>query len=232
MNAMPQLDPLTQPLNLSPESGDAQHIIIAGPCSAETEEQVMDTARQLADAGISYFRAGIWKPRTLPDSFEGVGQDALSWLKRVQKETGLRTAVEVANGPDALVVGARNGYFTESEAADVASEIAASGADMLFLGISSPKKETFLGRFADHLGVPVMHGVGGSFDVMAGVTQRAPEAWQRWGVEWAYRLKQEPRRLWRRYLTTNTKFVALTMKEVLHPTRLARTAKGVGGAAA
>ena len=130
MNAMPQLDPLTQPLNLSPESGDAQHIIIAGPCSAETEEQVMDTARQLADAGISYFRAGIWKPRTSPDSFEGVGQDALSWLKRVQKETGLRTAVEVANarhveavleaGVDLVWIGARTTVnpFTVQEIAD------------------------------------------------------------------------------------------------------------------
>lgn len=131
--------------------------------------------------------------------------------------------------PGAEIVGARNGYFTEDEADAVASEIARSEADMLFLGMTSPKKEIFLGRYADVLGAPVMHGVGGSFDVMAGVTQRAPEAWQRSGLEWAYRLKQEPRRLWRRYLKTNTTFVALTLKELIRPTHVARVAGAAGG---
>ena len=77
----------------------------------------------------------------------------------------------------------------------------APAPDMLFLGMTSPKKEIFLGRYGDELGVPVLHGVGGSFDVLAGVTKRAPVAWQRAGMEWAYRLMQEPGRLWRRYLT-------------------------------
>ncbi len=75
---------------------------------------------------------------------------------------------------------------------------------MLFLGMVSPKKEIFLGTYGPTLDVPIVHGVGGSFDVMAGVTQRAPRTWQRLGLEWAYRLKQEPRRLWRRYASTNT----------------------------
>ena len=80
---------------------------------------------------------------------------------------------------------------------------------MLFLGMISPKKEIFLAAHGDRLGVPVLHGVGGSFDVLAGVTRRAPRRWQRLGLEWAYRLVQEPRRLWRRYLTTNTRFIWL-----------------------
>ena len=71
-------------------------LVIAGPCSAETEEQVMQTAKELAARGIKIFRAGIWKPRTKPGGFEGVGAEGLPWLQRVQKELGMYTAVEVA----------------------------------------------------------------------------------------------------------------------------------------
>jgi N-acetylglucosaminyldiphosphoundecaprenol N-acetyl-beta-D-mannosaminyltransferase len=120
--------------------------------------------------------------------------------------------------PGARIAGSRDGYFDDSEAEQVAAEISRSGADLLFLGMTSPKKEVFIGRFGDGLGVPVVHGVGGSFDVMAGVTARAPLAWQRAGMEWAYRLKQEPRRLARRYITTNTAFVAMTVHERFRPT--------------
>jgi N-acetylglucosaminyldiphosphoundecaprenol N-acetyl-beta-D-mannosaminyltransferase len=90
---------------------------------------------------------------------------------------------------------------------------------MLFLGITTPKKEIFLGQYADLLGVPVLHGVGGSFDVFAGITRRAPASWQRLGLEWAYRLVQEPRRLWRRYLVTNTTFLLLLVRELVRPRR-------------
>ncbi|MBN1131432.1 MAG: bifunctional 3-deoxy-7-phosphoheptulonate synthase/chorismate mutase type II [Bacteroidales bacterium] len=92
-------------------------IIIAGPCSAETEEQVMETARPLADMGIKVFRAGIWKPRTRPSAFEGVGSRGLKWLQRVKRETGMLVATEVANvkhvyevlkyGIDIIWIGAR-----------------------------------------------------------------------------------------------------------------------------
>jgi N-acetylglucosaminyldiphosphoundecaprenol N-acetyl-beta-D-mannosaminyltransferase len=117
--------------------------------------------------------------------------------------------------PGAIVAGSRDGYFDDGEAAEVAAKVAASGADMLFLGMTTPKKEIFLGTHAATMGVPVMHGVGGSFDVLAGVTRRAPLRWQRMGLEWAYRLLQEPRRLWRRYLVTNTLFLALLLRERL-----------------
>jgi chorismate mutase len=92
-------------------------LVVAGPCSAETEEQVMTTARQLAAIGIKVFRAGVWKPRTKPGGFEGVGSPGLKWLQRVKKETGMYTITEVATekhvyealkyGVDMLWIGAR-----------------------------------------------------------------------------------------------------------------------------
>lgn len=92
-------------------------LIVAGPCSAESEEQVRSTAEQLAEAGISVFRAGIWKPRTKPGGFEGVGEKGLAWLRRVKETTGLPVATEVATplhvrqafdaGIDILWIGAR-----------------------------------------------------------------------------------------------------------------------------
>lgn len=72
-------------------------LIISGPCSAETEEQVLATARGLARAGIKVFRAGIWKPRTKPGGFEGVGVPGLAWLNKVKEETGMKVSTEVAN---------------------------------------------------------------------------------------------------------------------------------------
>ena len=105
-----------QPLNLPSDEG-GRPIVIAGPCSAETEEQVMTTARQLAAKGCHIFRAGVWKPRTKPGGFEGNGEIALPWLQEVKKETGMLTATEVATpehvelalkyGIDILWVGAR-----------------------------------------------------------------------------------------------------------------------------
>lgn len=103
------------PLNLPHSEG--RPIVIAGPCSAETEEQVMTTAKELAKNGCRIFRAGIWKPRTKPGGFEGNGETALPWMQRVKSETGMLTATEVATaehvelairyGIDVLWIGAR-----------------------------------------------------------------------------------------------------------------------------
>ena len=81
---------------LLPGIEEKRPLVIAGPCSAETEEQVMDTAKQLAAKGMKIFRAGIWKPRTKPGGFEGVGVEGLAWLKEVKKETGMYVSTEVA----------------------------------------------------------------------------------------------------------------------------------------
>lgn len=115
--------------------------LIAGPCSAETEEQVMETAIQVAEIKeISVFRAGIWKPRTRPNSFEGVGIEGLKWLRNVKKETGLMVGIEVANekhvyealkyGIDMLWIGARTSVnpFTVQEISD-----ALNGVDVMVL---------------------------------------------------------------------------------------------------
>ena len=105
-------------------------VVIAGPCSAETEEQVMETAKDLAKNGVRIFRAGIWKPRTRPGGFEGVGSVGLTWLQEVKKETGMLVATEVANkqhveealnaGVDVLWIGARTSAnpFAMQEIAD------------------------------------------------------------------------------------------------------------------
>lgn len=119
--------------------------------------------------------------------------------------------------PGLKLAGSHHGYFNDTEATQIAADIRAAKPDMLFLGMASPKKEIFLGRFQHMLDVPVLHGVGGSFDVLAGLTKRAPLAWQRLGLEWAYRLLQEPRRLWKRYLVTNSAFIALTLREAVRP---------------
>ena len=112
--------------------------------------------------------------------------------------------------PGAVIAGHGDGYFTDERS--VADEIASCRPDMLFLGMSSPKKEVFLQRYQALMRVPVTHGVGGSFDVLAGVTKRAPEAWQAMGMEWAYRLLQEPGRMWKRYLRTNVLFIVLVAR--------------------
>lgn len=117
--------------------------------------------------------------------------------------------------PGVTVAGFRNGYFTAGQEAEVAEEIAAAKPDILLVAMTSPKKEMFLAKWSQQLSIPVCHGVGGSFDVMAGKVQRAPELWQRLGLEWLYRVKQEPRRLWRRYLVTNLLFLRMVARELL-----------------
>jgi chorismate mutase len=112
-------------------------LMIAGPCSAETEEQLLETAIRIKDVGVNIIRAGIWKPRTRPNNFEGIGEEALRWIQRVKKETGLMFAVEVAtpkhvyeaikHNVDILWIGARSttNPFTVQEIAE-----ALRGADM------------------------------------------------------------------------------------------------------
>lgn len=115
-------------------------LVIAGPCSAETEEQVLKIAHDLKDSDVNYYRAGIWKPRTRPGMFEGVGAIGLKWLKKVKEETGMKTATEVANAAhvklalehdvDLLWIGARSTVspFIIQEIAD-----ALEGTDKIIL---------------------------------------------------------------------------------------------------
>jgi len=115
--------------------------------------------------------------------------------------------------PSLKIVGYKNGYFKEEESEEIAKEIKNSGADILFVAFSSPKKEFWINKYMPIMQVPFAMGVGGSFDVVTGVTNRAPIWMQRHGLEWLYRFIQEPRRMWRRYIIGNLKFIKLLYKE-------------------
>jgi len=120
--------------------------------------------------------------------------------------------------PGLIVAGFHDGYFWDDEPA-IVEKIRASGARLLFVAITSPKKENFINRWRVQLGVDFVMGVGGTFDVVAGKVRRAPRWMQRAGLEWLYRVIQEPGRMWRRYLTTNTQFAVLLLKAMLRVSR-------------
>ena len=128
------------------------------------------------------------------------------------KEAVVKKVVDIYTekyGPE-IIAGYRNGYYTKEEEAGIADQIADSGAHLLFVAIPSPKKENFLYAYKDVLKkVNFTMGVGGTFDVITGVTQRAPVWMQNIGMEWFYRFIQEPRRMWKRYLLGNAKFLWL-----------------------
>jgi exopolysaccharide biosynthesis WecB/TagA/CpsF family protein len=117
--------------------------------------------------------------------------------------------------PGIEIAGFRDGYFGADEHPRIVEDIRASNADLLFVGMPSPFKETWCQHHRDRLQVPVIVGVGGSFDVLAGFIKRAPRWLQQMGLEWSWRLLMEPRKLWRRYLTTNSEFIWLAGHEVL-----------------
>jgi len=119
------------------------------------------------------------------------------------------------NHPDAIICGRANGYFKADDESMLVEKIRESKPDMLFVAITSPKKEIFVARWEDQLGATVLHGVGGSFDVVAGKVQRAPLFFQKWGLEWLYRVIQEPRRLAWRYISTNTMFLLMLFGEII-----------------
>jgi len=117
--------------------------------------------------------------------------------------------------PGVRIVGAHHGYFKPEDEPGLVAEIAASGADVLFAAMSSPKKENFMEQWQSRMNVTVLHGVGGAFDVLAGLVKRAPDSWQKSGFEWLYRLLQEPGRLGQRYLVTNTVFSWMVLKAMV-----------------
>jgi N-acetylglucosaminyldiphosphoundecaprenol N-acetyl-beta-D-mannosaminyltransferase len=114
--------------------------------------------------------------------------------------------------PGLRVVGHRDGYWPKDEDEQVAQEIAGSGAQLLFVAISSPRKEQFLGRWQATMKVPFAMGVGGTFDVASGRVKRAPLWMQRTGLEWFYRFLQEPRRMFRRYFIDDMAFFGLVWR--------------------
>ncbi|TMP50782.1 glycosyltransferase [Pseudoalteromonas sp. S201] len=122
-----------------------------------------------------------------------------------------------AQNPNLNIAGYHDGYFFGNKEGDdeeaVVTKIRESGAKLLFVAITSPKKENFINKWQDKLGVDFVMGVGGTFDVVAGKVKRAPQWMQKVGLEWLYRVIQEPGRMWKRYLKTNTKFLMLLLTE-------------------
>lgn len=160
----------------------------------------------------------------LPERVAGI--DIFTELVKISAERGYRpyffgATEEVVNEvvrkfkeqyPNLEVAGYRNGYFNDKESVIIAEDIRKSGADILFVAFSSPKKEFWIRENIDIMKVPFAMGVGGSFDVIAGKTTRAPKWMQRCGLEWFYRFIQEPRRMFKRYILGNLKFTASLIK--------------------
>lgn len=132
------------------------------------------------------------------------------------RETLHRSAAQLQKQyPDLRFAGLRDGYFTPEQEVEVVSDIRNSGADCLFIGMPTPRKERFLAAHRDDLNVPFIMGVGGSFDVLAGQIARAPARIQALGLEWLYRVYQEPGRMWWRYARTNTLFAGILARALI-----------------
>ncbi|MBR8253781.1 WecB/TagA/CpsF family glycosyltransferase [Burkholderia ambifaria] len=169
----------------------------------------------------------VWGARTLgyPVAERVAGIDLFDRLLRMAQQEAL--PIFMLGGTDAVVTGAacavqkkyprlkiagmHHGYFWDDEEA-VISMIRASGARLLFVAITSPRKENFINRWKAEMGVDFVMGVGGTFDVVAGKVRRAPGWMQKAGLEWLFRVLQEPRRMWRRYWTTNSRFAWMLLR--------------------
>ena len=200
-------------------------------------QQLADSVRQadliLAD-GASVVLASKFLRRPLPERVAGIdlmtgmlerGQDEKYrvYCLGASQEVLTKTVARIESDyPGLVIAGHHHGYFSNDQEADIANAIRDANADILFVAMTSPKKEEFLARWRSTMNAPVCHGVGGSFDVLAGKVRRAPGIWQKLGLEWLYRVLQEPRRLWRRYLVTNTLFCIMVLGEMFARKRTSR----------
>jgi N-acetylglucosaminyldiphosphoundecaprenol N-acetyl-beta-D-mannosaminyltransferase len=213
------------------ERGTAQHVavnvakLVSMQSDPDLREGVVRSELVTADG-----QPVVWASRLLGDPLPGrvTGIDLMHGLLASAATRGYRVYLlgakadilerAVANirqrFPGIQVVGHRHGYWSEDEEDAVISEIVEARPDILFVALPSPRKEYFLANHRDHLSVPFVMGVGGSIDVVAGARRRAPKLLQRIGLEWLFRLIQEPRRLMGRYVKTNARFVLLVISEM------------------
>lgn len=173
--------------------------------------------------------------RPLPERVAGI--DLMQDMVRNAAETGKSvylmgakpgTVKKVAErfkieNPDLILAGVDDGYYTKEQEAERVKNIRESGADLLVVAMGVPRQENFLNDNWDDLGVKLAIPVGGSFDVIAGETKRAPVWMQKTGMEWFYRMCQEPRRLFKRYLVTNTQFIGLGLMSIFQTKLLKRS---------
>ncbi len=194
-------------------------------------QQFVDRAALIVADGQPLIWCSHWLGRALPERVTGLHLvDAIcERAAREGKRVYLLGATEDVVAKAAQRLRARfvnlqvdfaNGYFTKAEAPMRADHIRASGAKILFVGMGVPRQENFLEEQWDRLGVGMAIGVGGSFDVLAGLRRGAPTWVEKLGIEWVFRLIQEPRRLFLRYLVTNTQFVWLILCALLKKNRV------------
>jgi N-acetylglucosaminyldiphosphoundecaprenol N-acetyl-beta-D-mannosaminyltransferase len=184
-------------------------------------QRFVDSAKWIVADGQPIVWASQLSYRPLPERVTGVDLVDQLCARAVREKIGVyllgasqktvrATAEALRKGHPGLDVrGIADGYFGPGEAAARAQAVAQSGAEILFVAMGVPRQEYFIEEQWERLGAQIVIGVGGSFDVIAGLRKRAPFVFQRAGLEWAYRLAQEPRRLFMRYLTTNTRFIGL-----------------------
>lgn len=175
----------------------------------------------------------VWASRLLGKGLKErvAGVDLFESLMQCSAQKGWRVFLlgareEVVSGvssiyqkkyPGLTLAGYRNGYWKQEEEAGVVEQIKAARADLLFVAISSPKKEQFLGKYQAEMRIPFAMGVGGTFDVAVGKVKRAPVWMQKSGLEWFYRFLQEPRRMFKRYFIDDIAFFWMLMREVTTP---------------
>ncbi len=202
------------------------------------DRAIREAAMVVADGASMALAARILR---LPWKGRVTGVDLMARLLRDGSSRGLKVyflgatdvvldrllAVTRERHPGLVVAGYRNGYFDREKDGEVIDAIRASGADVLFVGMPTPFKEVWLHRNLSRFGAGLVIGVGGTFDVLAGLVPRAPVWMQRAGLEWSWRLMMEPRKLWKRNLVYNSRFVALLLRErILHGRARVETAVG------
>jgi len=229
------LDPLTMDetvarcAQLIRESRPVQHVVLnAGKCVLMDDEPDVREIVKRCELVNADGQGVVWAARFLgvrvPERVAGI--DLMGRLLALCESEGWGVyflgakddvlasfeAVVKQRHPRLVVAGRRNGYFDADQEVGVADAVRLSGARLLLVATSSPMKERFLARHLERMGPVLAVGVGGSFDVWAGKTSRAPEWMQRSGLEWFHRFIQEPRRMWRRYLVGNARFGWIVIK--------------------
>jgi len=228
VDALTMADSVRQACALIASGAPHQHVainaakVIAARKDPALRAIIDDCAIANAD-GQSIVWASRLLGRPLPERVTGIDFMQRMWQEAAErgyrvyllgaKPATVQRAAEVARGQGVDVVGARSGYWHPEEEDEVVAAVARTRPDLLFVGLPTPRKEQFLHRHLDSLGVPLAVGVGGSFDVVAGEVTRAPRWMQANGLEWVHRMWQEPRRMVRRYLVGNAQFIGLVARE-------------------
>lgn len=220
---------VSKAVDLIKAGGAHQHVVVnaAKIVAASADPQLRRTINECSMVNADG-QSVVWASRILgdplPERVAGIdfmnalvdasASDGFSIYLLGAKDAVVTRVAEEFSRRGAHIAGYHDGYWrTHMSDADLVDEIRATGANVLFVAIPSPQKENFLAANLHRLGVNLAVGVGGSFDVVAGVTKRAPVAMQRFGLEWFFRLLQEPRRMFKRYLIGNTKFISLVAGE-------------------